>query len=151
LDSLGNTLLFNQEVLNVASFTSNWPMVPKNPSDAPNPGGPDPYQLQTWISGPNEEGTAVVILSNLGEDQCWDGECSYGTEWHGVHLVNITFDDLGISGNSWWVRRVLGGGGQGGPDFSDIGKADSFLASNLNHYETVMYKLQMCGTAGAGC
>jgi len=149
LDNIGNTLLFNQEVMNVASFTSNWPMVPKNPSDAPNPGGPDPYQLQTWISGPNEEGTAVVILANLGEDQFLEG-CSDATEWHGIHLVNITFNDLGIGGSSWWVRRVLGGK-NAGKDFTDIGKSDVFLASYLDHYESVMYKLQKCGTTGAGC
>jgi alpha-galactosidase len=151
LDALGSKLLFDDEPQFAASFTSQWPMQPRNPDDAPTPGGPDPRQLQAWISGPNEEGTAYVILTNLGEDQCWDSECSYSTEIHGVQLVSISLANLGIGGSSWFVRRVLGGGGSGGPDYTDIGVTTESMASNLDHYESALYKLQKCGTAGAGC
>ncbi|KAI1087133.1 glycoside hydrolase [Rostrohypoxylon terebratum] len=115
------------------------------------PGGPNASQLQAWIAGPNDAGTAVVVLSNLGPDECWDNECSYNTKTTGDQLVNVTLSDLGIGGDKWFVRRVLGGGGRGGEDGTDIGVADAELASWLSEHESVLYKLQKCGSEGASC
>lgn len=151
VDDLGKKLLTDPEVLGVAAFTANYPMVPKNPSSTQEPGGPNASQLQAWIAGPNDAGTAVVVLSNLGPDECWDNECSYNTKTTGDQLVNVTLSDLGIGGDKWFVRRVLGGGGRGGEDGTDIGVADAELASWLSEHESVLYKLQKCGSEGASC
>lgn len=151
VDALGKKLLTDSEVLEVASFTSNWPMVPKNPSGSADPGGPNASQLQAWISGPNDNGSAVVILSNLGADECWDGECSYNTQLPGDQEVTISLGDLGIADGTWFARRVLGGGGRGGEDATDIGVVDSQIGSFLSEHESVLYKLQRCGSAGAPC
>ncbi|KAI1208224.1 glycoside hydrolase [Annulohypoxylon truncatum] len=151
VDDLGKKLLTDSEVLGVAAFTANYPMVPKNPSSAQVPGGPNASQLQAWIAGPNDNGTAIVVLSNLGPDECWDSECSYNTTIAGDQLVNVTLSDLGIGGDKWFVRRVLGGGGRGGDDGTDIGVADAELASWLSEHESVLYKLQKCGSEGASC
>jgi len=157
IDDIGKKLLFDdEEFMDIAGFTSNWPMVPRNTDDTPTPGGGDARQLSAWIAGPNDEGTAVVILSNLGEDQCLgngaNDDCSYGTEWHDVHLVSISLENLGIGGDDWFVRRVSGGGSKNaGSDHTDIGKTTGKIECNLDHYESVMYKLQKCGTGGVQC
>ncbi|KAH8880182.1 glycoside hydrolase [Thozetella sp. PMI_491] len=144
VDSLGNTLLTNPEVLDIAAFTANFPMVPKLP-------GTQPTQLQAWVAGPSTDGgEAVVVLTNLGPDICWDG-CSFNANIQGDQLVTATLNQLGLGGSSWFVRRVLGGGGRGGPDFSDIGVTSTQLASFLSEHESVMYKLTKCGTAGSKC
>ncbi|KAI1098119.1 glycoside hydrolase [Jackrogersella minutella] len=138
-------------LINGCDMTKVDDLVPKNPSSSQDPGGPNASQLQAWIAGPDDNGTAVVILSNLGPDQCWDSECSYNTQVPGDQLVNVTLDDLGIGGDTWFVRRVLGGGGRGGEDATDIGVADDSLASWLSEHESVLYKLQKCGSKGSSC
>ncbi|KAI1374351.1 glycoside hydrolase [Hypoxylon crocopeplum] len=145
VDDLGKKLLTDPEVLDVAAFTANYPMVPKNPSNTKEPGGPNASQLQAWIAGPNDTGTAIVVLSNLGPDECWDNECSYNNKRSyndecsynnecsyknkysynakrtGDQFVNVTLADLGIGGEKWVARRILGGGGRGGEDATDVG------------------------------
>ncbi|EON97516.1 putative glycoside hydrolase family 27 protein [Phaeoacremonium minimum UCRPA7] len=89
IDDLGRTLLTNEEVLDVAAFTANWPMVPKQPADRA-------AQLQAWVAGPDGDGTAaVVVLSNLGPDL---GQSGYSDNLQGDQLVNVTLDTLGIEG-----------------------------------------------------
>lgn len=43
--------------------------------------------------------------------------------------------------SSWNVIRVLGGGGQGGSDFTNIGPTTDFVASNLGPGESALYLL----------
>ncbi|KAI1410421.1 hypothetical protein F5Y13DRAFT_74030 [Hypoxylon sp. FL1857] len=70
VNDLSKKLLTDPEVLDVAAFTADYPMVPQNPSNNTEPGWPNAFQLQAWIAGPNDAGTAVVVLSNLGLDEC---------------------------------------------------------------------------------
>ncbi|KAI0004379.1 glycoside hydrolase [Xylariaceae sp. FL0662B] len=151
VDDLGKKLLTDPEVLEAAAFTANYPIVPRNPSNTANPGSSGPSQLQAWISGPDGSGTAIVVLSNLGPDQCWDNECSYNTQTAGDQLLTVTLKDLGIGGDRWFVRRVLGGGGRGGEDNTDIGVADTELSWWLSEHESVLLKLRKCGSSGASC
>ena len=57
--------------------------------------------------GPNEESTAVVVLTNLGPDE---GQGGFGTKLGGVQNVSISLNDLGIGaeckngGKIWSVR-----------------------------------------------
>ena len=137
LDSLGTELLFNSEAMDVAEFTSEYPMQPRNPSCWGTAGANAARQCQAWIAGPSPNGTAVVVLTNLGPDQ---GQGGFNTNWGGVHNVSISLTDLGIGGNSWTVRRVWGGGGRGGPDHTDIGVWTDRVESWLDEGESVMYK-----------
>ncbi|KZW01332.1 glycoside hydrolase family 27 protein [Exidia glandulosa HHB12029] len=132
LDDLGKELLFNDEAMDVANFTSQWPMQPLLNGGAPS-------QLQAWIAGPNEKGTAVVVLANYGPDL---GDGGFGTNSSDVQLVSAPLDVLGIAGSSWAVRRVWGGGGSGGGDHEDIGVTSDKLESNLGPGESVLYKIQ---------
>ncbi|UKZ91511.1 uncharacterized protein TrAFT101_006488 [Trichoderma asperellum] len=145
LDTLGKELLYDPEFLSVAEFTNQYPMQPKNPFGTANPGSQASEQLQAWIAGPNTGNkNAVVVLANYGPDL---GQGSFGTSLQGVQLVNISLSLLGIAEDQpngapgWSVRRVLGGGGSGGPDHSDIGVATSVIASNLGPGESVLYYL----------
>ncbi|KAH7105540.1 glycoside hydrolase [Auriculariales sp. MPI-PUGE-AT-0066] len=139
IDDLGRKLLYDDEVMNVADFCSQWPMQPRNPDNSGNPGGPDASQTQTWVAGPNEDGSAVVVLANYGKDE---GSGGFGSSDNKVKLVGISLDNLGLGGASWSIRRVLGGGGHGGEDKSDIGIANDRLESWLGPGESVLYKLQ---------
>lgn len=155
MDDLGRTLMYDPEVVSVADFTrfvrilvadrpaqafcSQWPMRPLNPDDTAHPGGSNALQTQAWIAGPNESGTAVVVLANYGPD---NGQGGYGTSENDVKLVSASLKTLGLAGNRWFVRRVLGGGGSGGGDHSDIGVATEKIESWLGPAESVMYKLQ---------
>ncbi|KAI0138989.1 hypothetical protein F4776DRAFT_662687 [Hypoxylon sp. NC0597] len=53
IDNIGNKLLTDPEVLDVAAFTANYSKVPKNPSNTEGPVGPNASQLQAWIAEPN--------------------------------------------------------------------------------------------------
>ncbi|TAQ90988.1 hypothetical protein B7494_g720 [Chlorociboria aeruginascens] len=142
LDPLGMELLYNTEAMDVAAFTAQYPMQPRNPLGSTTVGGNAAEQLQAWIAGPNST-TAVVILANYGPDPCLSGGCTptYGTSLSDTQLVNITLTDLGIGGASWSVRRVWGGGGAGGPDHSTIGVTDQVMASNLGPGESAFYRI----------
>lgn len=145
VDSLGMELLYNEEAMGAAAITSQWPMQPRNPEGWGTPGGAASMQLQAWIAGPDEDGVAVVVLTNLGPDE---GQGGFGTNWGGVHNVSISLSDLGIGsackygGKIWSVRRVWGGGGHGGPDHTGPWNITSVIESWLGPYESVLYKLQ---------
>jgi len=113
-------------------------MQPRNPDGTRDPGGPAASQTQAWVAGPDENGTAVVVLSNLGPDE---GSGGFGTGDTDVKLVNIALNRLGLGGSGWNVRRVLGGGGSGGEDHSDLGVATEKLESWLGPGESVLYRL----------
>jgi alpha-galactosidase len=145
LDSLGQKLLFDSEVLSIAAFTANFPMQPKNPFGTAQPGSQASEQLQAWIAGPDTNNqNAVVVLANYGPDQ---GNGGFGTSIQGIQIVNISLSLLGIANGQpngapgWTVRRVLGGGGQGGSDHTDLGVTTTFMASNLGPGESALYKL----------
>ncbi|KAM0478871.1 hypothetical protein ACHAPX_004848 [Trichoderma viride] len=145
LDTLGQELLYDSEFKSVADFTNQYPMQPKNPFGTASPGSQASEQLQAWIAGPDTANkNAVVVLANYGPDL---GQGGFGKSLQGNQLVNISLSLLGIAEGQpngapgWSVRRVLGGGGAGGPDHSDIGVATSVLASNLGPGESVLYFL----------
>ena len=144
-DSLGYELMYNEEAMTIADFTSQWPMQPRNPSGWGTAGAGASMQLQAWIAGPNEQGTAVAVLANYGPDL---GQGGFNTNWTDTHLVSIQLSDLGIGpgmrygDNSWSVRRVWGGGGSGGGDHQDIGTTSDKIGSWLGEGESVLYKLQ---------
>ncbi|UKZ58293.1 hypothetical protein TrVGV298_012161 [Trichoderma virens] len=105
LDDLGTNLLTNSQALQVAAFTAQYPMQPRNPGS----GGQDATQFQAWIAGPSPSGEAVVILVNLGPD---NGQGGFGTQTRGVQTVTATWQDLGISGQfnvqDIWNNKSLG-------------------------------------------
>ncbi|OPB40654.1 GH27 protein [Trichoderma guizhouense] len=145
LDTIGRELLYDPEFLSVADFTAQFPMQPKNPFGTSNPGSQASEQLQAWIAGPNAGNkNAVVVLANYGPDL---GQGGFNKNLQGVQLVNVSLSLLGIANGQpngapgWSVRRVLGGGGSGGEDHSDLGVATSVIASNLGPGESVLYYL----------
>jgi alpha-galactosidase len=145
LDSLGKELLYDPEVLAIANFTANYPMQPKNPLGANQPGSQTSEQIQAWIAGPDTNNqNAVVVLANYGPDQGYGG---FGTSVQGVQAVNISLSLLGIADGQpngaagWNVRRVLGGGGSAGPDHVDQGVVSSYIAASLGPGESALYRL----------
>lgn len=105
LDDFGKSLLTNSQALQVADFTAQFPMQPRNPGS----GGQNAAQLQAWIAGPSPSGEAVVVLVNLGPD---NGQGGFNTQTSGVQTVTATWDDLGISGQfnvqDIWNNKSLG-------------------------------------------
>ena len=65
-DLLGYELMYNEEAMTIADFMSQRLMQPRNPSGWGIAGAGASMQLQAWIAGPNEQGTAVAILANYG-------------------------------------------------------------------------------------
>lgn len=84
-----------------------------------------------------------MVLANYGPDPCIQGGCNttYGTSKQGTQLVTISLSDLGIGGSSWSVRRVWGGGGQGGSYHTDLGVKSGSMGSNLGPGESALYVL----------
>lgn len=105
LDDFGKSLLTNTQALQVADFTAQFPMQPRNPGS----GGQNAAQLQAWIAGPSPSGEAVVVLTNLGPD---NGQGGFNTQTSGVQTVTATWGDLGISGSfnvqDIWNNKSLG-------------------------------------------
>lgn len=105
LDDFGKSLLTNTQALQVADFTAQFPMQPRNPGS----GGQNAAQLQAWIAGPSPSGEAVVVLTNLGPD---NGQGGFNTQTSGVQTVAATWGDLGISGQfnveDIWNNKSLG-------------------------------------------
>jgi alpha-galactosidase len=103
LDALGRRLITSPESVKTAEFCSRFPMQPRNPGTGANAA----RQLQAWISGPSDEGEAVVLLTNLGANE---GRAGFRTRWKGVQKVEISLEDLGIGrGERWSVRNVWDG------------------------------------------
>ncbi|KAL7958233.1 glycoside hydrolase family 27 protein [Trichoderma compactum] len=105
LDKFGLNLLTNKAAHDVADFTAQYPMQPRNPGT----GGQDAKQLQAWIAGPAPNGKAVVVLANYGPDLGQGGfnGTSTGDEW-----VSASWEDLGIKGtysvHDVWNNKSLG-------------------------------------------
>lgn len=91
-DAHGIDLLTNPAAQAVAKFTRQFPMQPRNPGS----GGTESKQLQAWIAGPADDGSAVVVLANYGPDQ---GQGGFGTSLTGNQAVSITIEDLGLEGS----------------------------------------------------
>ncbi|KAI1776954.1 glycoside hydrolase family 27 protein [Hypoxylon cercidicola] len=125
LNNFGLNLLTNANAMAVASFTARHPMQPRNPGTGNN----SSQQLQAWIAGPDASGTAVVVITNYGPDQ---GQGGYGTSLPGMQTVNVSWDDLGISG-TFNVRDVWAG--------EDMGSEDSGLSVQLAEGQSVLYEL----------
>ena len=142
-DQLGYNLTYDPEAMDIAAFTSQYPMQPRNPSGWGTLGDSASVQLQAWIAGPSADGVAVVVLANYGPDE---GAGGFGLDWDGVHLVTIPLPDLGIGSgmrhgaDAWFVRQVWGGGGSGGPDHTDIGIVTNSIGCKLGPGESVLYK-----------
>lgn len=152
LDSLGQKLLYDSELLAAADFTAQYPMQPKNPQGTANPGSQAAEQLQSWIAGPDPSNNeAYVVLANYGPDL---GSGSFGGTLQGTQLVNVTLAQLGLSKTqphgapAWNVRRVLGGGGSGGADHTDIGVVTTSLSAKLGPGESALYKFTRAGGYG---
>ncbi|KAF2754210.1 family 27 glycoside hydrolase [Pseudovirgaria hyperparasitica] len=99
LDHVGMNLYTNQEALDVANFTSYYPMQPVNPG-----GGNSPAQVQAWIAGVemSAQCKSVVVLANYGPDE---GEGGFGTAMSGVQKMSVEFKHFGLGG-TWNVRDV---------------------------------------------
>lgn len=105
LDALGIRLLSDPEALSVAQFTAKFPMQARNPGTGRN----ESQQRQAWIAGPDDDGVAVVVLANYGPDE---GQGGFKTQLQGPQVINVTWEDLGISGGysirDVWARADLG-------------------------------------------
>lgn len=115
LDDLGLQLTTSQASIDAAQFCGSYPMQPRNPGTGSN----QAMQLQAWIAGPDDNGQAYVLLTNLGVNQ---GKGGYVTAGSGLQNVSITLSDLGLAGSEdseytatdvWFgnVTTVKAGGG----------------------------------------
>lgn len=133
MDELGRKLITSNNSTAAADFCAKYPMQPRNPGTGKN----GAMQLQAWISGPNEDGEAVVTLTNLGADR---GNGGYRTRWHGVQDVSITLKDLGVEsrGGECWSTRDVWKGGVG-----SVGRGER-LEAKLDEGESRMIWLKPC-------
>lgn len=125
LDKFGLNLLTNKAAHDVADFTAQYPMQPRNPGT----GGQDAKQLQAWIAGPAPNGKAVVVLANYGPDLGQGGfnGTSTGDEW-----VSASWEDLGIKG-TYSVHDVWNN--------KNLGKQKSGVKAKLGPGESVLLTL----------
>lgn len=105
LDEFGLNLITNKAAQDVADFTAQYPMQPRNPGT----GGQDAQQLQAWIAGPSPAGKAVVVLANYGPDL---GQGGFGGGSSDDQWVSASWQDLGIKGtylvHDVWNNKNLG-------------------------------------------
>lgn len=130
LDALGIQLLSAPNALNVAEFTAQYPMQPRNPGTGQNKS----QQLQAWIAGPSDNGTAVVVLANYGPDQ---GQGGFGTTYSGPQGVKVSWADLGIQG-SYHISNVWTG--------ADLGVFNSSFNATLDEGESQLLMLTPVNT-----
>lgn len=131
LDDFGLSLLLNASALNIADFTAQYPMQPRNPGT----GGQDPKQLQAWIAGPSKGGRqAVVVIANYGPDQ---GQGGYGGGVSGTQNVSVSWSDLGIDG-CWHVSDVWAG--------ESLGNQDAGVQVSLGEGESVLLNMTFVDT-----
>ena len=128
LDAFGKNLLTNPNAMQVAEFTSKYPMQPRNPGS----GGNGAKQLQAWIAGPDETGAAVVVLANYGPDA---GQGGFNTTLSGTQKLEVSWKDLGVSG-SFGVFDVWAG--------KNLGSQSKSLSVELGEGASVLYKLTPC-------
>ncbi|KAI1377691.1 glycoside hydrolase family 27 protein [Hypoxylon crocopeplum] len=125
LDDFGLSLLANPDAMAIADFTARYPMQPRNPGTGNN----SSQQLQAWIAGPDASGAAVVVITNYGPDE---GQGGFGTSLSGVQTINISWEDLGISGefdvHDIWADK-------------DLGVESSGFSVQLDEGQSVLYKL----------
>eukprot|EP00931_Biecheleriopsis_adriatica_P073578 TRINITY_DN47839_c0_g1_i1.p1 TRINITY_DN47839_c0_g1~~TRINITY_DN47839_c0_g1_i1.p1 ORF type:complete len:208 (+),score=40.34 TRINITY_DN47839_c0_g1_i1:83-625(+) len=161
LDELGKILLFDTGALQLAKFTSRYPMQPRNPEGLGVPGESESRQLQVWISGPARDTgaedclLAVVVLSNLGPDL---GQGGFGTQLRGEQSVAISLGDMfrgsseGFASREWHCRCIWGAGGMLGGDLrcKDRSCADTAIKriqAILSEGQSALYTLTSCSTA----
>jgi alpha-galactosidase len=105
LDATGKRLLTDANAMAAANFTAKFPMQARNPGTGSN----DAKQLQAWIAGPGDNENSILLLANYGPDQ---GQGGFGTSLSGKQHVEVTWADLGISGEynakNIWTGEVLG-------------------------------------------
>ncbi|KAF7541159.1 hypothetical protein G7054_g857 [Neopestalotiopsis clavispora] len=99
VDDLGLMLTTSQESMHAAEFCGSYPMQPRNPGTGSN----QPMQLQAWIAGPDDDGQAYVLLTNLGANLGRGGYVDVGS---GVQNLSITLEDLGLSGSEYTATDV---------------------------------------------
>ncbi|XXG98462.1 hypothetical protein Hte_004786 [Hypoxylon texense] len=125
LDDFGLNLLTNTNAMAAADFTARHPIQPRNPGTGNN----SSQQLQAWIAGPDASGTAMVVITNYGPDQ---GQGGFGTSLAGTQTVNVSWDDLGISG-TFNVRDIWAN--------EDRGAESSGFSVQLDDGQSVLYEL----------
>jgi alpha-galactosidase len=125
LDQLGVRLLTDTNAMEVARFTAQFPMQPRNPGTGRN----DSKQLQAWIAGPDESASAIVILANYGSDQ---GQGGFNTVLEGKQVIKATWSDLGIKG-SFDIENVWTG--------EYLGPSDREVSATLDAGESLLLKL----------
>jgi alpha-galactosidase len=125
LDKFGVNLITNKAAQDVAAFTAQYPIQPRNPGT----GGQDPKQLQAWIAGPAANGKAVVVLANYGPDL---GQGNFSTTISGVESVSASWQDLGIKG-TYRVHDVWNN--------KDLGNQKSGVQAKLGPGESVLLTL----------
>ncbi|ETS73955.1 hypothetical protein PFICI_13821 [Pestalotiopsis fici W106-1] len=102
IDDLGLQLITSASSISAAEFCATYPMQPRNPGTGSN----QAMQLQAWLSGPDGDGNAYVLLTNLGENE---GRGGYDTVGTGNLTVTVSLADLGLDGSSYAVTDVWNG------------------------------------------
>jgi len=107
-------------------------MQPRNPGTGKN----TPQQLQAWIAGPDDSGSAVVLLTNLGYSR---GNSGYTTQLDGTQTVTASLSDLGIDNQPCYKVEDIWGGGEA----TQVMQGGS-VSAELGDFESKMLKLTCC-------
>ena len=91
IDDSGFYTLTHEASRSITSFTSRYPMQPRNPGS----GSQNAQQLQAWVAGPSPSGEAVVLLVNYGPTKS-DSQAGFKGDKSGTQHVFISYTDLGI-------------------------------------------------------
>ncbi|KAI9729306.1 MAG: hypothetical protein M1834_006977 [Cirrosporium novae-zelandiae] len=90
IDDYGLSLLTNDLVLEIADFTSGYPMRPTQGNSNESYG----RQGQVWIAGPNSSGVAVVVVANYGNSG--NNDLFDPTPIKGSWSYSFTPSDIGL-------------------------------------------------------
>jgi len=153
MDALGEKLLHDSVVHGAGGIVEqfgNYLMQPRNPHAEPwceprwpfTVGGSQPQQLQAWISGPNAEGGALVILTNLGPDE---GAGAFSTLCIGKRRIHISLKDLGLTANVYNVHEVWGEG----KGHIQTGDTSTEVSAELDVWESAMFHLTISPRVGS--
>lgn len=99
LDGLGKQLITSGPSVAAVNFCSKYPMQPRNPGTGSN----QAMQLQAWVAGPDDDGHAYVLLTNLDPNQGKGGYVDVGS---GEQNVTVTLADLGLTDAKYNVKDV---------------------------------------------